>query len=82
MEVADEQEEESKYSRNLRYRGLVSFGGITLAMRYTDKMLESISAVAIVRQYIVYHTPKNQDNWDGTKIKVWSKQHARGYTIG
>lgn len=73
MEVADEQDEESEHSRNLRYRELVSFGKTILDSRYTDKMLESICAVAVVRQYIVYHTPKSQDNWDSTRIKVWSK---------
>ena len=73
MEVADEQEEESEHFRRLRYRELVSFGKIPLDLPYTDRLLESICAVAVVRQYIVYHTTKNQDNWDGTRIKVWSK---------
>ena len=73
MEVADEQEEESEHSRNLRHGELVSFGETIVDLQYTDRILESICTVAIVRQYIVYHTTKNQDNWDGTRIKVWSK---------
>lgn len=50
----------------------------TLTLRPTNPT-NSVCAVAIVRQYIVYNTNKAGDNWVGTRNTIWSKSSAPFY---
>ena len=38
--------------------------------------INSICAISIVRLYMSYHSDRANDNWAGTRIKVWSKSSS------